>query len=84
MAKNRQECSFREEGDDDGHVKLGLMMDNAGVPHHRTYGAFSTLTDERVESGTPCEGPEQWPEWKQEDDRAYRQYLDEVFKGAAD
>jgi hypothetical protein len=58
------------------------MMENAGVRDHCTYGAFSESTDERVESGASYESPEQWPEWKHEDDQAYRQYLDEVFKGA--
>jgi hypothetical protein len=83
MAKSRQEFSFTGE-DDDGHVKHDLMMENAGVPPHRTYGAFSWSTDERVGSGAPCEVHEQWTEWKQEDDQAYQQYLDEIFKGAVD
>jgi hypothetical protein len=84
MTKNRAEFLFNEEGDDDGHVKLELTMENAGVPHHRTYGAFSASTDECVGSGAPCEVHAQWTEWKQEDDQVYRQYLDEIFKGAVD
>jgi hypothetical protein len=84
MARNRAKFLFNEEGDDDGHVKHDLMMENAGVPPHLTYGAFSWSTDERAGSGAPCEVHEQWTEWKQEDDQAYRQYLDEIFKGAVD
>jgi hypothetical protein len=77
MAKNRAEFPSNEE-DDDGHVRFDLMMDNAGEPRHRTYGLSSASADEDVESGASHEGPEQWPEWKH-DDQAYWQCLDESF-----
>jgi hypothetical protein len=79
MATNRAEFPFNEEDDDDGHVKL--MMDNAAVPGQGTRGASSFDADQRVESGKPRESPGQWPEWKQDNDRAYQRYLDKVFKG---
>ena len=67
--------------DEHGSSRLELdpMMDNAGAPRHRTYGGSSFSADEWVEAGKPRDGPEQWPEWKQENDRAYQQYLDEGF-----
>jgi hypothetical protein len=39
-----------------------------------------SAVDEWVESSAPYDGPEVWPEWKQEDDQVYQQYLDGVFK----
>jgi hypothetical protein len=57
------------------------MMEYPGVARQRTCGAASFSADEWMESGPPYDGPEAWPEWKQEDDLAYQQYLDEVFKG---
>jgi hypothetical protein len=57
------------------------MMEYPGAARQSRRGASSFGADERVEGSKPRGGPEDWPEWKQEDDQAYRQYLDEVFKG---
>jgi hypothetical protein len=81
MAKSRAEFRSNEEDDDDGHVKLELLMENAGAPGSRTRVASSFSVDEWVESSAPYDGPEGWPEWKQDDDLVYQQYLDDVFRG---
>jgi hypothetical protein len=57
------------------------MMEYPGVARHRTGGTPSLEPDERLEGAEPSGGPQGWPEWKFEDDQAYQQYLDEVFRG---
>jgi hypothetical protein len=68
----------------DGNGDPGMELDRMeypGVARQRTRGAASFSADEWMGSCPPCDGPEAWPEWKIEDDLAYRQYLDGVFKG---
>jgi hypothetical protein len=84
MAKNRARFPSNAEHEDDGHVKLELMMDNAAASCQGTCGASSFDADEWVEGSKPREGPEPWPEWKQENDQAYQQYLDEACNGDLD
>jgi hypothetical protein len=60
------------------------MMEYPVAARQRTCGASSFGADERIGSSKPRDGPEQWPEWKQEDDRAYRQYLNDFFTGDVD
>jgi hypothetical protein len=79
MAKNRAEFRSNEEDDYDGQVKLELLMENAGAPGIRTCNPSSLFVEEWVESSAPCDGPEGWPEWEEEDDLVYQQYLDGVF-----
>jgi hypothetical protein len=84
MAKNRARFPSHAEHEDDGRVSFELMMDNAAAPRQGSCGDSSFDADERAEGGKPREGPEQWPEWKQENDQAYQQYLDEAFNGDLD
>jgi hypothetical protein len=69
--------------DENGYLGMVLdrMMEYPGAPRQRTGGASSLSADEGMGSGKPCDGPEQWSEWKQEEDVAFQQYLDHVFKG---
>jgi hypothetical protein len=65
-------------------MELDRMMEYPGVARQRTCGASSFSADEGMEGGPPCEGPAGRAEWKIEDDLAYQQWLDEVFKGDKD
>jgi hypothetical protein len=65
-------------------MELDAMMEYPGGARQRSYDSSSFGADEWMKSGTPGAGPAQWPEWKQEDDRAYQQYLDVAFKGDVD
>jgi hypothetical protein len=80
MAKNRAGFPSNKEDDDDGQVKLELMMENAGVPGHCACGPSPFSADEWVESSAPCDSPGQWSEWKIEDDLAYARFLDNVYE----
>ena len=82
MAKNRAGFLSNEEHDDDGHAKLELMMENVGAPGIRTRVASPFSVDEWVGGSAPYDGPEGWPEWKQDDDLVYQQYLDWCFLNA--
>jgi len=84
MAKNRAEFPFNRNGNDDGHARFELRMECPGPARQPPCDASSFSADERVESDTLCDGPEQWTKWKLEDDQAYRKYLDEVFEGDVD
>jgi hypothetical protein len=76
----------QESSDENGYpgMEVDRIVEYPGVTRRSICGPSSFSADERMESGTQCDGPEQWPEWKQEDDLAYQQYLDEVFKGDKD
>jgi hypothetical protein len=65
-------------------MERDAMIEDPGAARQRTSGASSFSADEWMESGPQCDGPEQWPEWKIEDDLAYQQYLDEIFRGDKD
>jgi len=75
IAKTEEGASDRSYA---GSLPCGLMA-NYVIRSVSCFGA-----DEWVEVGHSCEGPEGWPEWKQEDDLAYQQYLDEIFRGDKD
>jgi hypothetical protein len=61
------------------------MTEHPAAARQCTRGNASSFgADEWVEPGKPGNGPEQWPEWKREDDHACQQYLDKVFKGDKD
>jgi hypothetical protein len=62
--------------DENGYpgMELDRMMEYPGAPRQRTGGASSLSADEGMGSGKPCDGPEQWSEWKQEEDVAFQQY----------
>jgi hypothetical protein len=76
----------QQRSDENGYpgMERNRMMEYPVAARQRTSPASSFGADEWVEGGHTCEGPGQWPEWKQEDDRAYQQYLDDVFKGDVD
>jgi hypothetical protein len=65
-------------------TELARTMEYPWAARQSTPGASSFSADEWMESSPPCDGPEAWPEWKIEDDLAYRQWLDDVFKGYVD
>jgi hypothetical protein len=64
--------------------ELDQMMEYPGAARQLSRGASCFSADERVEGSKSRGGPEQWPEWKQEDDQAYRQWLDNVFEPDVD
>jgi hypothetical protein len=82
-----QKWALPQQGsDENGYpgMELDGMMEYPVAARQRTCGASSFGADEWMECGPPCDGPEQWPEWKIEDDLAYQQYLNVFFKGDVD
>jgi hypothetical protein len=52
-------------------LELDRMMEYPSAARQGTCGTSSFGADEWREGGPPCEGPEEWPGWEQEDDQAY-------------
>lgn len=64
--------------------KLGQITEYPSAARQRSCGASPFGAAEWVEAGTVCDGPEEWPEWKIEDDLAYQQWLDDVHEPDVD
>jgi hypothetical protein len=82
----RKWAQTQQRSDENGYpgMERDGMMEDPGAPRQRTCGASSFGADEWVQVGPTCQRPEAWPEWKQEDNLAYQQYVDEFFRGDKD